>query len=118
MIKKIAFTMYSVRDMAKARKFYEQLLGLKMTVDFGGAWVEYDLAGGCFAITTMVEEVRPASDAGGTIAFEVDGVDEMTDALKAKGVKVKVEPFSTPVCRMAIVLDPDGNAVTLHKVTD
>ena len=38
--------------------------------------------------------------------------------LKAKGVQIKLEPFATPVCRMAIVLDPEGNAVGLHQLTD
>jgi predicted enzyme related to lactoylglutathione lyase len=116
-IHKIAFTMYPVRDMARARRFYEQDLGLTMTNDYHGAWVEYDLAGGCFAITTMVPHLSPSASAGGSIAFEVDDVDATVAALKAKGNAVKVEPFSSPVCRMAVVLDPEGNAVTLHRVT-
>ncbi len=119
MIKKIAFTMYPVKDMKRARKFYEEDLGLKLTVDIRGEWVEYDLAGGCFAITTMVSEyISPSSNSGGSIAFEVDDVDGFTARLKAKGVPVKLDPMSSPVCRMSVVLDPEGNAVTLHQVTD
>ncbi len=117
MITRIAFTLVPVRDMARARRFYEEDLGLRCTVDFRGEWIEYDLAGGCFAITTMVPELTPRADAGG-IAFEVDDVDAAVKALRAKGHRVKVEPFSTPVCHMAIVLDPDGNAITLHHVTE
>lgn len=118
MIKKIAFTMYPVKDMERARKFYEEQLGLKMTEDFRGEWVEYDLEGGCFAITTMVSGfIKPSSDAGGSIAFEVDDIDALTERLRSKGVQIKLEPMSTPVCRMSVVLDPDGNAITLHKVT-
>jgi predicted enzyme related to lactoylglutathione lyase len=30
---------------------------------------------------------------------------------------IKIEPFSTPVCRMVVVLDSEGNAVALHQVT-
>lgn len=118
MIKKIAFTMYPVRDMARARAFYEGQLGLTLSHDFRGEWVEYDLAGGCLALTTMASDVRPASDAGGSIAFEVDDVDGLVSALVAAGTPLKVPPFSTPVCRMAVVEDPAGNAVTLHQVTD
>lgn len=117
MITRIAFTMVPVRDMARARRFYEEDLGLRCTVDFRGEWIEYDLAGGCFAITTMVPELTPRDDAGG-VAFEVDDVDATVKALRARGHRVKVEPFSTPVCHMAIVLDPDGNAITLHHVTE
>lgn len=117
-IQKIAFTMYPVRDMERARRFYEQDLGLTATTRWAeGAWVEYDLAGGCFAITTLVPHLSPSASAGGSIAFEVDDVDATVQALRARGHAVKVEPFSTPVCRMAVVLDPEGNALTLHRVT-
>lgn len=118
MIKRIAFTMYPVRDMARARAFYEGQLGLTLSHDFRGEWVEYDLAGGCFALTTMASDVRPASDAGGSIAFEVDDVDATVAQLQRAGAPVKLAPFSTPVCRMAVVGDPEGNAVTLHQITD
>lgn len=116
MIKHIAFTMYPVKDLARARKFYEEDLGLTMTENFQDAWYEYDIAGGCFAITTLAEGVTPSSRAGGSIAFEVDDVDSAVETLRAKGIQVKVEPFSTPVCRLAVVVDPEGNAVTLHKM--
>jgi len=113
-VKHIAFTMYSVRDMARARKFYEEDLGLKLTHNFRDQWIEYHLNGCCFAITTMAEDVSPSANSGGSIAFEVDDVDAMIAKLRAKGVSVKMDPFSTPVCRMAVVLDPEGNAVSIH----
>ncbi len=118
MIKKIAFTMYPVKDMAKARAFYEGVLGLKCTENYQDSWVEYDLPGGCFAISTMVEGVSPSATAGGSIAFETADVKKSVEELKAKGVKVKVEPFATPVCKIAVIFDADGNAVTLHQLTD
>lgn len=117
-VQKIAFTLYPVKDLARARRFYEQDLGLTKTGEYvGGKWIEYDLAGGCFAISDLVEELEPSAYQGGSIAFEVDDVDGLVAALKAKGARVKVEPFSTPVCRMAIVLDSEGNALTLHHAT-
>jgi predicted enzyme related to lactoylglutathione lyase len=114
MIKKIAFTMYPVTDMVRARKFYEEDLGLVKTADYGGTWVEYD-PGGCFAITTMAP-IKPSSDSGGSVAFEVDDVVALTAKLKAKGVTIKVEMMDTPVCKMSVVLDTEGNAVTLHQL--
>jgi predicted enzyme related to lactoylglutathione lyase len=35
--------------------------------------------------------------------------------LKAKGVPVPMDVMDTPVCRFAIVSDPDGNRLMLHK---
>jgi hypothetical protein len=52
MILSIAFTVYPVSDMAAARKFYENLLGLTISRNFNEEWVEYDLGEGTFAITT------------------------------------------------------------------
>lgn len=119
MIKKIAFTMYSVTDMKRARDFYENAFGLEVScVAAEDKWVEYDLEGGCFAITSMVDDVKPSAQSGGQIAFEVDDVDAMTKKLQAKGSKILVEPFDTPVCRMSVVTDTEGNGIVLHKVTD
>ena len=116
MIKDIAFTVYPVRDLAQVRRFYEKDLGLNMTMVFENAWVEYTLPNGTFALTTMMEWVKPSASVGGIIAFEVDDVDRLAQSLKEKGYSFKVNPFSTPVCRMAVVLDPEGNPVTLHKI--
>jgi predicted enzyme related to lactoylglutathione lyase len=114
-VRGIAYTMYPVQDMERARKFYEEDLGLKVARDFRGEWIEYHLWDNCFAITTMIKDaVKPSSEAGGSVAFEVDDVDALVEELTKKGVRVKSHPFSTPVCRMAVVLDPEGNALALH----
>ena len=118
MVKHIAFTVYPVTDMARARVFYEEDLGLNPLMDFEGKWVEYELADGCFALTTMMEGVSPSANAGGKIAFEVDNVGRMIETLRKKGVQVIIEPMSSPVCRLAVVSDPEGNGVILHRLND
>ena len=60
MITSMAFTMYPVTDIARARRFHEQDLGLTVSRVFQDAWIEYDLAGGAFVITTLAEGVSPA----------------------------------------------------------
>jgi predicted enzyme related to lactoylglutathione lyase len=114
MVKHIAFTLYPVSDMARARKFYEQGLGLAVTNNFNDAWVEYHLDNGCFAITTMAEGVKPSASSGGSIAFEVDDVDAAVAKLQAAKASVKVPAFDSPVCRMAVLLDTEGNALCVH----
>ena len=72
MLKKVAFTMYPVADVPRARKFYEESLGLAPGLvgnQGDNYWVEYDLPGGvCFALTNFTTEA-PSDAAGGTIAF-------------------------------------------------
>lgn len=120
MIKHIAFTLYPVTDMARARRFYEETLGFRLTRREAREfeWVEYDPNGGTFALTNLTEGGAPSGDAGGSIAFEVQNVDQMVEQLRAKGVRIKLEPLSTPVCRLAVILDSEGNALTLHQVTE
>ncbi len=118
MLKKIAFTMYPVKDMERARNFYEQTLGLTLSkVSVNGAWIEYDLpAGGCFALTTLAESVSPSAHAGGSLAFEVDDIDKLSEQLKTKGVEFKLDVFATPVCKMAVCVDSEGNGFMLHEL--
>lgn len=120
MFKKVAFTMYPVLDIERARNFYEQILGLSLSKESAeGKWIEYDLPqGGCFAITNMVPGVEPSSTAGGSIAFEVSDLDQLTKDLKSKNVVFKLEQFESPVCRMCVILDSEGNAITLHQLNN
>jgi len=110
--------MYPVKDMERARKFYEEHLQLTVgSVADHGQWVEYDLpGGGCLALTTLVESIKPSADAGGKIAFEVDNLDDLVTRLKQEGVEFKVDVFASPVCRMAVIFDSEGNGVILHQV--
>ena len=117
MFQKIAFTMYPVKDMARARAFYEDTLGLGPSRSGASSpWVEYDLpGGGCLAITSVTPQ-EPSAGHGGTIAFEVDDLPGLIADLKAKGVAFPAEDIESPVCRMAVCLDPDGNSIILHKL--
>jgi len=47
--------------------------------------------------------------------LEVEDFDVAIDHLRARGVRLHMDPFETPVCRMAFILDPDGNALCIHK---
>jgi predicted enzyme related to lactoylglutathione lyase len=114
MIKSIAFTVYPVTDVPRARKFYESVLGLKMGMNFNDVWVEYDIAGGTLAITNMMTGSKPGGT-GAHISFEVDDIEASVKKLKAQNIPFVLELFDTPVCRMAAVADPDGNGIGLHQ---
>jgi catechol 2,3-dioxygenase-like lactoylglutathione lyase family enzyme len=114
MIKEIAFIVYPVSDVPRSRRFYEDTLGLKVGDNWEDKWVEYDVNGVAFAITSWLPDNKPGAP-GGNIAFEVDDLDASVRSLKQAGVKFLKDVFATPVCRMAIVADPDGNAVIIHK---
>ncbi len=112
-----AFTGYPITDVARARAFYEGLLGLKtgMVWEEGdNSWIEYDVGGHTLAIARCGDQWRPSSD-GPSIALEVEDFDRSVAVLKENGVKFVVEPVTSPICRLAVALDPDGNAIAIHK---
>jgi catechol 2,3-dioxygenase-like lactoylglutathione lyase family enzyme len=86
MLRKVAFTMYPVTDMARARAFYEETLGLGPSRSGATSpWVEFDLpGGGCLAITTVTQQ-EPSANAGGTIAFEVDDLPALVAGPQGQG---------------------------------
>src|SRR5581483_4083317 len=115
MITEIAFTGTPVTDIKRAREFYEGALGLKPTMQSaGGMWVEYDIGAGTFAIGCYGDVWKPSAE-GTCAAFEVDNLDAEMSRLKSRGVAVHMDVMDTPVCRFAIVCDPDGNKIMLHK---
>jgi predicted enzyme related to lactoylglutathione lyase len=114
MIQSIAFFAYPVTDMVRARRFYEELLLLKLETNFHDQWIEYDIGGGTFAITSADINHQPGAP-GGLVAFEVDDLDAEVQRLKALHVLFVRDIMATPVCRMAVIADPDGNHITLHK---
>jgi predicted enzyme related to lactoylglutathione lyase len=112
----IAFTGSAVTDMKRARAFYEDVLGLGPSEEMaGGKWVEYQVGGATFALTSINPKWTP-SDQGTAIAFEVDDLDAMVERVKRAGGTFFMEPMESPVCWLAIAQDPDGNKVVLHKI--
>ena len=114
----VAFIGYPVTDMPRARAFYEGVLGLKPGDTWeheGKAWVEFDLGTATLAISNMSPDMWKPSPDGPGIALEVEDFDRAVAHLRAAGVKFYVEPMPSPVCRLAVVADPDGNSVVIHK---
>jgi len=46
----------------------------------------------------------------------VDDFEGAIKDLKAAGAKFDTENVESPVCRMAVVQDPDGNKIIIHKL--
>jgi len=114
MITSIAFNVYPVSNMERARAFYEHVLGLHMSHNYRDVWVEYDVGASTFAISTTETGHTPGAK-GAVVGFEVSDFDAFVHKMKERAVPFVVEAFETPVCRMAVIEDPDGNHITIHK---
>ena len=115
-INAIGFVAIPVTDVPQARKFYEEVLELKVSDEMmGGKWIEYAVGENTLAIANVSDTWRP-SDQGTGAAFEVEDFDDAIKRLKDRHVRFAVEPFETPCCHMAVVQDPDGNKLIIHKL--
>jgi predicted enzyme related to lactoylglutathione lyase len=112
----LAFVGTPVTDMKRARSFYEEVLGLKVSEEMmSGKWVEYSLGNNTLAIASVGPDWLP-SDQGTGAALEVDNFDDAIKWLKDRKVTFSTEPFESPCCHMAIIKDPDGNQIVIHKL--
>ncbi len=106
---------YMVKEAPRAIAFYRDVLGLEPVLvypDDRGA--EYELPDGTtFGLWGGGGRVMPFQPSNG-ILFAVEDVDAAVADLEARGVAV-VMRNETPVCRMAMINDTEGNLVTLHQ---
>jgi len=115
-IKNIAFVGIPVTDMKRAREYYEGVLGLKTSDEMGhGKWIEYAIGDDTLAIGSVGDQWKPSAD-GTSVAIEMENFDEAIKRLKDRQVPFAAEPFESPCCHMAVVQDPDGNKLIIHKL--
>ena len=115
---KVAFTLLPIDDAARARDFYERVLGLTRGLAApAGTWTEYDLpGGGCVALFKHPDPSVTATPGSGSLAFEVRALDPLLERLRAAGVPFRGAIVRGPHCRMQIIADPDGNNLLLHQL--
>lgn len=111
-----AFIVYPATDLARSRAFYEHVLGLQpgLMLDTPDEfWVEYEVGPHTLAIGNE-PFLKPSGD-GAQLVLEVDDFDATLAHLRRHNVSFALEPFDLPGCRAAIILDPDGNKLGIHK---
>lgn len=106
---------YMVKDAPRAIAFYRDVLGLEpVRVYPEDRGAEYEFSDGTtFGLWGGGGRVMPFQPSNG-ILFAVDDLDKAVAAMKERGIDILMEN-ETPVCRMAMINDTEGNMVTLHQ---
>ena len=137
----IDYFVFEVSNIERAVAFYRDVLGLNHlgTAEQRG-WAEFQVGSDILALRgqtsalfyrakfgsergyiledgTWTKSVKPRH-AGATLALRVADVFEAVSELRAKGVFIAQEPFDSDVCHVAVIEDPDGNAIFLHRRHD
>lgn len=119
--KLIAFV--PTRDLAKARGFYESVLGLRLAGDYAPVAQVFDANGTMLRVTT-VGDYSPAPFT--ILGWEVDSIEIIVDRLTSAGVATlrykgmnENEPrgiWTSPAgARIAWFHDPDGNVLSVTE---
>lgn len=101
-----------MRDVPRARGFYQDVVGLQLGESFGDQFVEFVVGKTTFAIDGEPPGIDPGSSSGAT--FEVDDVVATRALLLERAVPV-TEVGESPVCYFAFVTDPDANQFGIHQ---
>jgi predicted enzyme related to lactoylglutathione lyase len=114
-VERVDFLSVPTRDMARARRFYEDVLELPVDRETPTGGVEYT----CGQVTLGVWEPErmglPFAPNPNDIALRVADVAAARAELEGQGAEFRGETFDTGVCHMAFFHDPDGNALMLHR---
>lgn len=109
-----------IEDLERSLEFYCGRLGLRQIVrydrDDGIVIVQLSPTGEPPGIELWYEAPRTALRNDGLhIAFAVDGVPEVVEALRSHGVLIEQEPFRIGHERIAFIRDPDGYLIELNE---
>jgi predicted enzyme related to lactoylglutathione lyase len=121
MIKKVAFIAQPTRNIEAARSFYGEALGLDLSADYGEIWCEFSTPEGA---TIALDAILPTTSESPIpyMALETDDIEAEVARLREAGATIAREPWTNTgadgkeICKMAMVLDPDGNPIMLHQI--
>jgi catechol 2,3-dioxygenase-like lactoylglutathione lyase family enzyme len=117
--KAAATPMLAVKDLDRARRFYEENLGLKQVDDFGEGFM---LKSGDTRVSVYRSEFAGTNKAT-ALTFDVDDIEDEVKALKEKGISfehyeldgltAQGDIYEGEGMKTAWFKDPDGNILSL-----
>ncbi len=105
----------TTRDLARAKAFYADTLGLPFLFEVSNM-LFFQLGGGVRLMVGLGDESKPLG--GSILYFEAPDIDAAGPALEAKGVKfwgpaVVLQQTETHELKLREFFDPDGNPLAL-----
>ncbi len=120
MITKIAFVGQPTRDLERSKRFYGEVLGVAHDHDYGTRWSEFTTHDGkTIALDTYGPELTDSPTP--YLALETDDLVAEVDRMQGLGttvvlpVHINRDDSGREICRIAVILDPEGNSIMLHQ---
>src|SRR5260370_29003460 len=115
-VTEIAFSVYPVTDLKRARAFYEGTLGLKPGMVYEGegvGWIEYEIGPGVVAIGAGSENFKPSSN-GGSLCFAIGEFSSAVPGTKNPRPNVFIEPLGFPLGPVCAALGSSSETRNSH----
>jgi predicted enzyme related to lactoylglutathione lyase len=110
------FICMPTKDFDAAFEFYGTVLGLSCSVKYGRVpGAEFETGNLTLQVIDTAAIGREHVPHAFPIALRVDDVHAARTKLESHGVTFVADTIDSGVCHMAIFLDPDGNALMLHR---
>jgi lactoylglutathione lyase len=116
MIKTVWCITFYVSDLKKAKKFYQETLGLEKKYEYS-SYVGFECGGVEIGLIPKPKGEQKASQTSPSVEFLVDNVDKAYEELKSKGVKfIKELHDEAWGGRQATFTDPDGHVLEIAQI--
>ena len=110
-VEQVDFITVPTRDVARAKAFYTDVLGLPVSEKNEGEVETLNVTLSFWNPETQGEEFF-SNPAG--FALRVEDVESAVDEVRTAGGEI-MGTVDTGVCHMGFIKDPDGNTVILHR---
>ncbi|MBV8298568.1 MAG: VOC family protein [Candidatus Eremiobacteraeota bacterium] len=106
-----ALAMIVCSDLKRSKRFYKNILELKLGTDAAPHWIDFDLGDGRMLGLHPASESLTVKPGSLQLGFHVDDVDKFVTDARTAGVTVLQEPHDESFGRIAVIADPDGYPV-------
>ena len=119
-IRGVDFVVNYVPDLEEAVSFYRDALDLELTLyKPGWNWAEFSIPPVTLVLFGTYAGAPLSNGRGGTgFSLAVEDLDEAIEELGRKGVPVEWGPHELSTCRVAMIADPGGNPIFVHRRRD
>ena len=116
MIKTVWGITFYVSDMERAKRFYEETLGLEKKYEYS-SYVGFECGGVEIGLIPKLENGKKVGPLSPPVDFLVDDVEKVYNELKQKGVEFIEELHEEPWGgKQATFTDPDGNILEIVQI--